>query len=127
MRASGSVQVLIAEDDPRIREALVILAQALGHAATSVCDGAQALRAVSARLPDLILSDVEMPELNGLELCRRLKADPATRRIPVVLFTALGDSLRRAALDAGADGFLVKPFGMAEVEMQIQTVLARRR
>jgi two-component system cell cycle response regulator len=73
-------------------------------------DGATALEKAAAELPDIILLDVMMPELDGFEVCRRLKADPATRHIPVVLVTALdGRRDRLAGLEAGADDFLTKP------------------
>src|SRR5665213_3545601 len=73
-------------------------------------DGASALVKAAAELPDIILLDVMMPEMDGFEVCRRLKADPATRHIPVVLVTALdGRRDRLTGLDAGADDFLTKP------------------
>src|SRR5471030_1592735 len=76
----------------------------------SANDGATALRLCAAELPDLVLLDVMMPEMDGFEVCRRLKADPATSHIPVVMVTALdGRRDRLAGLDAGADDFLTKP------------------
>ena len=73
-------------------------------------DGVTALAKAAAELPDIILLDVMMPELDGFEVCRRLKTDPITRHIPVVLVTALdGRRDRLTGLDAGADDFLTKP------------------
>jgi CheY-like chemotaxis protein len=122
-----AVRVLIAEDDQPVREALVTLVELLGHAATAVRDGAGALDAVSACRPDLVLSDIRMPAVSGLELCRRLKANPATHQIPVVLITALGEEHRRVALAAGADGFLNKPFGIPAFRAQIEMAMSGAR
>jgi CheY-like chemotaxis protein len=121
------VRVLIAEDDRPVREALVTLVERLGHAAVAVPDGAGALDAVSACPPDLVLSDIRMPAVSGLELCRRLKTNPATHQIPVLLMTALGEENRRVALAAGADGFLNKPFGIPDVRAEIETALSGAR
>jgi len=74
-------------------------------------NGEEALAAIAAEHPDLVLMDVMMPALDGFEACRRIKSDPATRLIPVVLVTALQDQdSRLRGLDVGADDFLSKPF-----------------
>src|SRR5260221_4821475 len=76
----------------------------------SAADGASALRLCRAELPDLVLLDVMMPEMDGFEVCRRLKADPTTAHIPVVMVTALSDAADRlTGLEAGARGFLTQP------------------
>lgn len=121
------VRILIAEDDQPVRDALVALVEQLGHAAMAVPDGAGALDAVSACPPDLVLSDIRMPVVSGLELCRRLKSNPATHQIPVVLITGLGEEHRGVALAAGADGFLSKPFGVPALQTEIDMVLSSVR
>jgi CheY-like chemotaxis protein len=120
---AGPVRVLIAEDDPCVREALTRLVEHFGHVAVAVPDGAVALETVSVFPPDLVLSDITMPEVSGLELCRRLKTAPATRHIPVVLITGLGDEHRPVAVAAGADGFLNKPVRIPDLHAEIQTAL----
>ncbi len=117
--------ILIAEDDPRVREALSALLERLGHTVIAVPDGDLALEAVSLRTPDLVLSDIRMPAMSGLELCRRLKTNPITQQIPIVLITALEEH-RPVALAVGADGFLTKPFSLAEFQTQMATILRRR-
>jgi putative two-component system response regulator len=99
------------------------MVQGLGHEAVAVSDGLAALAAIAARPPDLVLSDVSMPGLNGFELCRRLKADPATRLIPVVLITGLGDEFKLQGIEAGADDFLSKPFSAGDLRVRIRALL----
>jgi DNA-binding NarL/FixJ family response regulator len=78
---------------------------------------------VAAEPPDLVLTDVVMPEMDGYELCRRLRADPATRLLPVVMVTASGDREKVSALEAGADDFVQKPFNQAELLARVASLL----
>lgn len=116
-------RILIADDDPQMRELLLGLIEGLGFRAQAVADGDAALAAVIATPPDLVLSDVGMPGLNGFDLCRRLKAGPATRLIPVVLITAIGEEYKAAGIDAGADDFLSKPVQLGELRVRIRSLL----
>ena len=116
-------RVLIAEDNPGVRETLAHLVRGLGYEAVAVPDGAAALAAMAKAPPDLVLSDIAMPGLTGLEVCRRLKADPATRLIPVILITGLGDSYKIDGIEAGADDFLGKPFSPAELRARMRALL----
>jgi putative two-component system response regulator len=116
-------RILIAEDDAGMRETLTTLVRGLGYDPVAVADGEAALAAVAAAPPDLLLSDIAMPGLTGLEVCRRLKADPATRLIPVVLITGLGDDYKIDGIEAGADDFLGKPFSPAELRARIRALL----
>jgi len=116
-------RVLIAEDDPGMRETLAALVKGLGYETVTVADGEAALLAVAAAPPDLLVSDIAMPGLTGLELCRRLKGDPATRLIPVILVTGLGDDYKLDGIEAGADDFLGKPFSRAELRARIRALL----
>lgn len=102
-------RVLLAEDTAVTRQLLAQILQQGGFEVLAVPDGAQALAALRAQPPDLLLTDVEMPELGGLELVRRVRADPRTADLPVVLLTSLGAPGDRAAgAEAGADAYLVK-------------------
>ncbi|MGE3508365.1 MAG: HD-GYP domain-containing protein [Vicinamibacterales bacterium] len=87
-------------------------------------DGEEALSAVAAEHPDVILMDVLMPKLDGFEACRRIKDDPATRLIPVVLVTALADTNSRIrGLEVGADDFISKPFSEPELRARVRSLL----
>ena len=116
-------RVLIAEDNPAMRATLAHLVRGLGYDAVAVADGRAALAAMAGTPPDLVLSDIAMPGLSGLEVCRRLKADPATRLIPVILITGLGDDYKIDGIEAGADDFLGKPFSPAELRARIRALL----
>lgn len=118
-----AARILIADDDAGTRELLASLIQDLGYEAQAVPDGEAAVAAATARPPDLILSDVNMPGLNGLDLCRRLKAEPATRLLPVVLITASGEEFKLEGIEAGADDFLAKPFSTGELRARVRALL----
>ncbi len=119
----GRARILIADDDPEVREVLAGLVRELGHEAAEAADGEAALTAVAAWPPDLVLSDVSMPGINGFEVCRRLKADPATRLIPVVLITGSADRQKVEGIEAGADDFVGKPFSQVELRARIGSLL----
>ena len=123
LSAPGPARILIADDDPQMRELLTGLVGDLGHDAVAVPDGEAAMAAVAAHPPDLLLLDVTMPGLDGFEVCRRVKADPATRLIPVVLITGIGDEHKIQGIEAGADDFLGKPFSPGELRARIRALL----
>ncbi|MEA2662849.1 MAG: cyclic di-GMP phosphodiesterase [Chloroflexota bacterium] len=99
----------------------------LGYAVRQAADGLEALAAVEAQEPDLVLLDVNMPKLDGLSVCRRLKADPRRRLVPIVIITATQDrSIRLAGIEAGADDFLTKPFDARELMLRCRVLLRDR-
>lgn len=99
-----------------------------GHTVLSARDGEEALQAIARGQPDLVLMDVMMPTLDGFETCRRLKQDPATRLIPIVLVTALQDSRDRIrGLEVGADDFISKPVNPAELSARVRSLLRIKR
>lgn len=118
--------ILVAEDHADLRSFLVRTLQ-VEFRVFEAADGRAALALAREHLPDLILSDLMMPEMDGAELCRRLKEDPVTAAIPFVLITARGDlDSRISGLALGADDYLVKPFHVEEVKMRLRAQLRLR-
>jgi PAS domain S-box-containing protein len=114
-------RVLIADDNADMRLYLVRLLSERFDA-IAVANGRDALEAARKQLPDLVLSDVMMPELDGFGLLRELRANPETRTIPIILLSArAGEESRVEGLDAGADDYLVKPFSARELIARVQT------
>jgi len=115
--------VLVVDDAESIRMMFQRLLTTDGHEVLSVADGEAALAAVSRHHPDVILLDVAMPTLDGLEVCRRLKGDPATRLTPIVLVTGYADlSDRLRGLEAGADEILEKPVHPHELRARVRSL-----
>ena len=109
--------VLIVDDDPFIRKLIVTtLEDVAGFELVEAADGREAVEAAARERPELVFLDIEMPELDGLEACRRLRAAPDTARATIVILTAAaGDAAERDAETAGADLFLTKPFSPLEL------------
>ena len=120
--------ILAVDDDATAREALAALLATEDCETRFVENGSDALAAASADPPDLILLDVMMPGLDGFEVCRRLRAEPALREVPIVLLTALDDRPSRLeGLQAGADDFLSKPYDRTELRARVRTILRLNR
>jgi putative two-component system response regulator len=121
-------RILIADD---IEENLALLTRLLvpeGHTVDVARDGHEAMQLVAERSPDLVLLDVMMPGLTGFEVCGELKANPATRLIPVVLITGLHETRDRIqGINAGADDFITKPFNVHELRARVQSLLHLKR
>ncbi len=116
--------VLLAEDDRGVRESLVRALTFEGYEVEAVTDGAQALEAVTARQPDVVVLDVMMPYVDGLTVCRQLR--DRYRTLPILMLTARHEvSDRVAGLDAGADDYVVKPFALGELLARLRALLRR--
>src|SRR6266545_191811 len=121
-----SSRVLIVEDEPDIRELVVHHLKREGYQVSAAASGEEALRQVQAAPPDLVLLDLMMPAMDGLEVCRRLRQDPATAMLPIVMLTAKGDEVDRVlGLEIGADDYVVKPFSPKELLARVRAVLRR--
>lgn len=116
--------ILVVEDEPHIREVLSGLLGALGYRLLMAVSAEQALDALNVVSPDLVLTDVHLGAMSGIELCARLKADPRYELMPVVILTAVGDlEARVAGLAAGADDFFTKPVEFVELRTRLAALL----
>ena len=118
--------VLLVEDEPAILELLAINVMQCGYRAIRAHDAVAALAHISRALPDLILLDWMLPDVSGVELARRLRADPRTREIPIIMLTARADERDKVlGLESGADDYITKPFSPRELKARIRAVLRR--
>jgi two-component system response regulator MprA len=118
------MQLLVVDDDPAIREALELLLGLNGFEVTVAADGRECIRTLAEGRPDAVILDVLMPGLDGLEVCRRIRA--AGDRTPVLMLTARTEvSERVAGLEAGADDYLAKPFAREELIARLRALLRR--
>ena len=123
-----SAKILVVDDIPANVRVLEARLQAAYYSVITASSGAEALEKAAAERPDLVLLDVMMPEMDGFECCRRLKSDPATASIPVVIVTALDHaSDRLKGLEAGADDFLTKPIKPEHLISAVSTRIERYR
>ena len=117
-------KILIVEDEPDIVELLVYNLDQAGFKTEAVFNGADALDRVKVQAPDLVLLDLLLPEVDGLEVCRTLKRDPETASIPIIMLTAKGEAIDRiVGLELAADDYITKPFSPREVMLRIRAVL----
>jgi CheY-like chemotaxis protein len=119
--------VLVVEDSEAIRAAFTILLEESGYAVAAAATGAEAVRLAEDRGPDLVLLDLGLPDIPGLDVLRRIKANPATSRVPVVALTGRDDEGDRAALmAAGCAAYLVKPVDTQDLIRAIPRYIAAR-
>jgi DNA-binding response OmpR family regulator len=116
--------IVIAEDDPDILQLVAIRLERSGYEVHRARDGEQALELVSEHIPDLVVLDVLMPKLTGLDVTRRIRADPATREIPVILLTArVEEGDIKQGFEAGATDYLKKPFSPHELQERVMAII----
>jgi diguanylate cyclase (GGDEF)-like protein len=125
-KPSQAIKVLVVDDERNILDIIKFNLEVEGYEVIISLDGEDALQKVHEIRPDLILCDIMMPELDGLEVCRRLKADGRTNQIPVVMLSAKTQAQDKiASIDAGADDFITKPFDFSDLVARIKINLVR--
>ncbi|MDO5613001.1 MAG: phosphate regulon transcriptional regulator PhoB [Paracoccus sp. (in: a-proteobacteria)] len=128
MSARQVSKVLVVEDESAQREVLQYNLEAEGFGVVMAENGDEALLLVAEEQPDLVVLDWMLPNVSGIEVCRRLKADPMTRPIPIIMLSARGDEGDRVrGLETGADDYMVKPYSVVELMARLRTQLRRTR
>jgi len=123
---TGKKRILVAEDEPDIRGLIVFSLQYAGFEVVEAANGQDAVDMAMAAEPDLILLDVRMPKMTGYEACKVLKAEPATRGIPVVFLSARGQEAEiKHGLELGAEEYILKPFAPDELYRRVESILQR--
>lgn len=116
--------VLVVEDSIPQREMITELLRGSGLTVTVASDGVEALESIQGNPPDLVVLDIVMPRMNGYELCRRLKSDPATQNVPVVMCSSKGEEFDRYwGMKQGADAYIAKPFQPTELVGTVKQLL----
>jgi CheY-like chemotaxis protein len=120
----GRAIILVVERDPHVRELEAFFLNEAGYAVEFADDGPAALERTRRLRPDLVITEILVPKLDGLALCRQLKEDPETRGVQVLIFSVLAASTR--AREAGADAFLLKPLAERRLVETVRQLIARR-
>ena len=119
-------KVVIAEDEPDIRDLIRFTLQFAGYEVFAGSNGQEGYELTKQEKPDVVLMDVRMPKMTGYEACRKIKADPELKEIPVIFLSAKGqDAEIQTGLDAGADEYILKPFAPDQLTERIRAILAK--
>jgi|TARA_B110000114_G_scaffold134537_1_gene141079 two-component system phosphate regulon response regulator PhoB len=125
---SSDHHILCIEDEIDIQEIIAYNLEKAGYTVTLADDGIKGLELAQAQLPDLVLLDIMLPGLNGMQVCERLKADPKTQSIPIIMLSARSEEADViSGLSSGADDYITKPFSQAELLARIKVALRRRQ
>ena len=124
--AVAGKRILVVDDTKEILQVLTQRLKSWGYEVLTTDNGEEGLRLASEQTPDLILLDIMMPKMKGRDVCVQLKADPATKHIPIIFLTALGLSDHvKAGMDLGAEDYVVKPFEPEDLRQRIKVCLLR--
>lgn len=123
-----ALKILVADDDPHIRDIIAKMAQRRGHTVVFASDGASCLAAALSEKPDALTLDIQMPKLDGRDVMSRLRRDPMTRELPVLVVSAQGDDFtRELVLEMGADDFVDKPFDAGHLISKLEYLVDKRK
>jgi DNA-binding response OmpR family regulator len=115
------MKILIAEDEPLILQTLELKLKKEGYEVVGCLDGLDAIQKIDTEQPDLIITDIMMPYMSGLEVVRKVKQDNGSRNIPVIVLSTMGqESIVEEAFELGADDYLKKPFSLSELSIRIK-------
>ncbi|WP_246559108.1 response regulator transcription factor [Citrifermentans pelophilum] len=118
-------RILIVEDEESLLKLESILLSSKGYKVVGVADGVAAIEEIFSNIPDLVILDVMLPGIDGFEVCRRIKEDPATSKIPVIMLTARKNTQDMdRGLQSGADAYITKPFKSAQLIGTIERILS---
>jgi phosphate regulon transcriptional regulator PhoB len=121
-------KILVVDDEPDAVELISFNLKAAGFEVITAADGAEALKSARLQAPDLILLDVMLPEVDGLEVCKLLRRDPATASVPIIMLTAKAAEIDRVlGLELGADDYVTKPFSPRELVLRVRKLVERRQ
>ena len=119
-------KILVVDDEPEAVELLEFNLKQAGYVVSTAGDGAEALKRARTQTPDMIVLDVMLPEMDGFEICKSLRLDSSTAKIPIIMLTAKAAEIDRVlGLELGADDYLTKPFSPRELLLRIKKILAR--
>jgi len=119
-------RILVVDDEPEAVELIEFNLKQSGYTVSTASDGAEALKKARSQVPDLIVLDVMLPEMDGFEICKTLRIDAATARVPIIMLTAKAAEIDRVlGLELGADDYLTKPFSTRELLLRIKKILSR--
>ncbi|MCZ7384794.1 MAG: response regulator [Candidatus Methanoperedens sp.] len=116
-------KILVVDDEKGLVSLLKISLESDNYKVVESYTGDGAIRKAHSDAPDLILLDLMLPDMTGYEICNKLRKDPLTRSIPIIMLTGLGEKGRIAGLDLGADDYITKPFDLKELKAKIRNVL----